>query len=125
MSATIFFSWQSDRPPKHGRNLIEKALEKAIKRLKMDVELQEAVRDDIQLDKDTRDIPGSPNIFATILEKISNATIFVPDLTFVGSRPNGQPIPNPNVLIEYGYALRCISERRSIGHEYGIWQTGP
>ncbi|MFY9559604.1 MAG: hypothetical protein WAQ52_05155 [Terriglobales bacterium] len=55
---------------------------------------------------------GSPRIFQTILNKIQKATLFVPDLTFVAKRPNGHPIPNPNVLIEYGYALKSIGERR-------------
>ena len=78
MSTKIFFSWQSDWPTTEGRNLIERALAKAITRLSMDIELQEAVRDEIQLDKDTLDVPGSPNIFATIREKISNATLLLP-----------------------------------------------
>jgi hypothetical protein len=46
----------------------------------------------------------------TILEKIKNCDIFLPDLTFVSKfedgEKKGQPAPNPNVLIEFGYALR-------------------
>ncbi|MFZ0954036.1 MAG: hypothetical protein WAN17_17325 [Candidatus Sulfotelmatobacter sp.] len=112
MSIKIFFSWQSDRSTTEGRNLIEKALEKAVSVLAADVEIQKAVRDGIRVDKDTRDIPGSPKIFETILAKIEEAAIVVCDLTFIGTRPNGDPMPNPNVLIEYGYALKAIGERR-------------
>src|SRR5208337_1938280 len=61
-------------------------------------------------------------LFETILERIERATVFVPDFTFVATRPNGQPTPNPNVLIEYGYALKCMSNRQFMpvmNTEYG------
>lgn len=114
MATTIFYSWQSDHPSKEGRNFIEKALEKAIENLSSGIELQEAVREQIELDRDTKNVPGSPNIFHAILEKIEKAALIVSDLTFVANRPNGDPTPNPNVLIEYGYALGCLGERRVI-----------
>ncbi len=114
MPAKVFFSWQSDRPTKQGRNLIENSLQTAVKNLLYGIEYQAAVRDGIELDSDTRNIPGSPRIFQTILNKIEAATIFVPDFTFVANRANGHPIPNPNVLIEYGYALRSIGEHRIV-----------
>jgi hypothetical protein len=105
---TAFFSWQSDTLSKEGRNFIEKALKTAVARITQDVAVEEAVRDGLAVDKDTKDVPGSPPIFDTILKKISNAAIFVPDLTFVGKRRNGKPTPNPNVLIEYGWALKSL-----------------
>lgn len=112
MSDTVFFSWQSDRPTSEGRNFIERALEIAVKSISRDIELQQALRDGLEVDKDTKNVPGSPKIFETILEKIERATVFVPDFTFVANRPNGDPTPNPNVLIEYGYALKCKSNRQ-------------
>lgn len=111
---TIFFSWQSDRPKSEGRNLIERALEQAIKQLSRDLEIQEAVRDEIKVDSDTKNVPGSPKIFDTILEKIEKAAVVIADVTYVGTRPNGHPTPNPNVLIEFGYALKSIGDRRII-----------
>jgi hypothetical protein len=46
------------------------------------------------------------------MAKITAAGVFVSDLSFVGKRSDGCPTSNPNVLIEYGYALaRCGSER--------------
>src|ERR1035437_7347562 len=107
MSATVFFSWQSDRPTTEGRNFIERALEIAVRSISQDIELQPALRDGLEVDKDTKNVPGSPKIFETILQKIELATVFVPDFTFVAKRPNGDPTPNPNVLIEYGYARKC------------------
>lgn len=110
---TVFFSWQSDRPTKEGRNLIEKALKMALERSAQDVNLEEPLRDLI-FDKDTQGVAGSPPVFDTILEKIDRTAVFVPDLTFVAQRQNGDPIPNANVLIEYGYALKTIGHHRIV-----------
>src|ERR1700680_4196047 len=82
MSRTVFFSWQVDRPPREGRNLIEKALEKAISGIAHDAMVEQAVRQGLVVDKDTKGVPGSPPIFTTILGKIERAAVFVPDLTF-------------------------------------------
>ena len=103
---TIFYSWQSDRPTSVCHNFIERALQSAIDRLRADLEIEPSLREDLELDKDTKNAPGSPAIFDTIMAKITSASIFVPDLTFVGQRDNQRPVSNPNVLIEYGYALR-------------------
>jgi hypothetical protein len=103
---TIFYSWQSDRPTGVCRNVIERALQSAIDRLRADVEIESSLREDLELDKDTKDVPGAPAIFDTITAKIAAASIFVPDLTFVGLRVDQRPMSNPNVLIEYGCALQ-------------------
>ena len=115
MGSTIFFSWQSDRLPLTGRNFIERALKEALKRINADATVENAPRGELLVDRDTLNTPGSPPIFETILEKIEAAIIFVPDLTFVGTRDGGVPIPNPNVLIEYGYALNQHGHERIIG----------
>jgi hypothetical protein len=106
MAYTVFFSWQSDRSPAEGRNLIESAIKSAIQRLGEDAEVEESLRDGLSLDKDTKGVPGNPPIFETILKKIDQSAIFVPDLTSVANRAKGELIPNPNVLIEYGWALK-------------------
>ena len=106
MAYTVFFSWQSDRSPQEGRNLIESAIKSAIKQLGANIELVESLREGLELDKDTKGVPGNPPIFDTILKKIDRSAIFVPDLTAVANRANGELIPNPNVLIEYGWALK-------------------
>lgn len=111
MAISVFFSWQSDRP---GRNFIEKALQTAIRDISADIELYEALRADIQLDKDTLNVPGSPAIFETILKKIDRAAIFVADLTFVGKSIDGELLPNPNVLLEYGFALKALGDTRIV-----------
>jgi hypothetical protein len=114
---TIFFSWQSDRESRTGRNLIEKALERAISKISKDINMFEPERDrpKLELDRDTRNVAGSPPIVETIFRKIDAAAIFVPDLTFVGTRSDKRPTPNPNVLIEYGWALKTLGHSRIVG----------
>jgi hypothetical protein len=106
--STVFFSWQTDRPPREGRNLIEKALENAVSRIANDAKVEPAVREGLIVDKDTKGVPGSPPIFSTILDKIDRASVFVGDLTMCGTRCDGRLTPNPNVLIEYGWALKSL-----------------
>ncbi len=101
----IFYSWQSDRPTGTCRNFIERALQSAIDRLHADADIESSLREELELDKDTKNVPGSPAIFDTITAKIASASVFVPDLTFVGQRVGQRPVSNPNVLVEYGYAL--------------------
>jgi hypothetical protein len=131
MSRTIFFSWQTDRPSLGGRNLIEKALETAAARIAAETDVEEAIRDEgLKVDKDTKGVPGSPPIFATILDKIDKATAFVPDLIFVGLRPDGRPTPNPNVMIEYGWVLKSLTSSRIVAvmnAAYGAssWESLP
>jgi len=114
MAHNIFFSWQADRLPVCGRNFIERALEKALGRLASETELEEAVREGLELDRDTKGVAGQPPIVDTIFKKIDGAAVFVPDLTFVGNRADGRPTPNPNVLIEYGWALKSLSHGRIV-----------
>jgi hypothetical protein len=121
---TVFYSWQSDSPSNLNRSFIERALQKALERLHSDATLENALRDTkIELDKDTQGVAGSPPIAETILQKIEDCAVFVADLSFVGESKNGftntsgkpRQFPNPNVLIEYGYALRCHSHAKLVG----------
>jgi hypothetical protein len=114
---TIFFSWQSDRDSRTGRNLVERALERAISKISKDINMFEPDRGggSLMLDRDTKNVAGSPPIVETIFRKIDSAAIFVPDLTFVGNRSDQRPTPNPNVLIEYGWALKTLGHNRIVG----------
>lgn len=100
----IFYSWQSDTPPKTGRYLLRDALKVAIKEITADLELEEADRP--ELDHDTKGILGAPDISQAILEKIDLADIVVTDVTLVGKTPAGKKLINSNVAIELGYALK-------------------
>ena len=57
---------------------------------------------------------GAPEISTTILRKIEDCSIFVADVTPVGSLIDGRATPNPNVLFELGYAWHRLGESRVI-----------
>lgn len=113
MPITVFFSWQADTEKRGGRNLIDRALERAAARISRDAEVEEAIRE-LAVDRDTKGVAGSPPIVDTIFKKIDAAAAFVPDLTFIAKRPDGRPTPNPNVLVEYGWALKSIGHGRIV-----------
>ncbi len=123
MAFKIFYAWQCDRPNNLCRSLIRRALEDAAKELEADPDIQDAERDGIEIDSDTQDIPGSPPVAETIFAKIRESDVFVADLTPIDlivpedddAEGRRQPPPNPNVLIEYGYALEALGYRRLIG----------
>ncbi|MDB6149752.1 MAG: hypothetical protein JWQ44_1200, partial [Chthoniobacter sp.] len=118
----VFYSWQSDTPSNLNRSFVERALGIAIERLHADVALEPALRHAaVEIDKDTKGIGGSPPITQTILDKIQKCAAFVADLTFVGESLQSiktptkhRLLPNPNVLIEYGYALHCHGHGRIV-----------
>ena len=107
---TIFYSWQSDLPNRTNRGFIKDALQKAIKGLNKNPAFVDAPR---ELDVDTAGVPGSPDIADTILDKINKAEVCVFDVSIIGLA-NGRPCPNPNVLIELGYAVQALSWARLI-----------
>lgn len=115
MARTVFWSWQSDQPTRETRDLIKVALQRALKNLQ--AEFQEAERPEI--DHDTKDVPGSPDIVAAILGKIETAAVFVADVTPIAVSGSGKQVANPNVLIELGYAKRALSLSRIIQ----VWNT--
>lgn len=112
MSATktVFYSWQSDTDAKVNRHFVGNALSGAIRTLHQEAVVEEALR----VDQDTQGVPGQPEIFRTICEKIDRCSIFVADLTCVGVTDDGEKLPNPNVAIELGYALKAVGPERLI-----------
>jgi hypothetical protein len=113
MPQHIFFSWQSDTPNAVGRSFVESCLERAIGELVADADVELADRQ-LEVDKDTQNVPGSPPIADTIFGKIDNSAVFLADLTFVAKRLGGTLSPNPNVLVEHGWALKSLGWRRVI-----------
>lgn len=106
----IFYSWQSDLPKPTNQNGIRKSIRSAIN-------IVEDKFSDYRIDIDeaTRNTTGSPNIPQTIFKKISNSDIFICDLTTINT--NSQELrktPNPNVLIELGYAIATLGWERII-----------
>jgi len=111
--STLFFSWQSDTDEKIGHYFLRDSLKLALKSVASDASLEEAHRS-LELDHDTKGVPGSPSIVETIYSKIQVAKLFVSDMTYVGSKSNQERIPNPNVLIEHGVAIKALGPGRVI-----------
>ncbi len=108
METYIFYSWQSDLPNNTNRGFIEKALTNAIKSIYSD----DSILVEPVIDRDTIRVPGSPDIAATIFEKIDRASVFVCDVSFINFGSKGRLTPNPNVLVELGYALKAKGVNR-------------
>jgi hypothetical protein len=101
----VFYSWQSDRPAKVNRTFIGRALEDAAKQLNA----ERSLGVEIVVDQGTQGVSGTPPVSQTILDKIGKCDIFLPDVTYVAAIEEGDkagtPVPNPNVMTEYGHAL--------------------
>lgn len=113
MSRTVFWSWQSDTPKRETRDIIHSALEAALKDLSSD--LVEAMR--AEIDQGTKGVEGMELIAEEILRKIDEAFAFVADITaitVIGEGPTAKWLPNPNVMLELGYARRSLTRRRVI-----------
>jgi len=110
MKKIVFYSWQSDLPNPTNRGFIQTALENAVTTIANDntVEVEPVV------DRDTQGVAGAPDIASTIFAKITAADVFIADVTIIAHPKNGRPAPNPNVLIELGYALRGLGHERVV-----------
>jgi hypothetical protein len=101
MAQKIFYSWQSDLPNATNRGFILRALGDASAAIGKDLSVDERP----EVDRDTQGVPGAPDIAQTIFEKIDTAQAFVADVSIVTTAEESRPSPNPNVLIELGYAV--------------------
>lgn len=111
MELKIFYSWQSDLPKNQNLNFIETSIKDALKRLRQ----QKPISLDIKLDKATRNLAGSPDIAESIFSKIGNSSIFIADISIINKDYDGlRKTPNPNVLVELGYAARSIGWEKII-----------
>lgn len=123
MPHKVFYSWQSDLPNSTNRGFIQTALEKAIKSLQNS--------DSFVIDRDTMGVGGSPDIAQTIFHKIQDSQVFICDVSIINKQyindieglrkiKNAdsnyalRPTPNPNVLIELGYALALLGPEHII-----------
>lgn len=108
----IFYSWQADNSSTLNRNFIQSSLEKAIKSASDRLLLP------LQLDKDTINREGAPDIVQTILAKIDECIIFVSDISITSEHLTDNSIrrysPNANVLYELGYAQGVLGESNII-----------
>jgi hypothetical protein len=93
MKLKIFYSWQSDTRAAANRTLIQTALEDAAHKLRDDIEL------DVEpvIDRDTQNVPGSPDIASTIFSKIDDSHVVVADVSIVNSGSGSRQIGRAHV----------------------------
>lgn len=122
MNLTIFNSWQSDSP--YNSKGIRAALRETSNKLESQISGLH-----IKIDEATSNQVGSLHIPNAILNNISNADLFVVDLTTVGATfDNTKKLQNPNVLIELGYAVSQLGWDRIIilfNKEFGEFKDLP
>ncbi len=111
MNKKIFFSWQSDIP--HVKRIIRKSLQKVVRNHNQKIEYEYVI------DEATRKKSGAINIAETIFTKIETSNIFIGDLSIVNyteanAKSKIRINPNPNVLLELGYAASSIGWERII-----------
>src|SRR5262249_25003589 len=105
----IFYSWQSDLPRSRNHDFIQECLEEAVAQIAGEPGVGIVPR----IDRDTQGEPGSPAIADTILEKINNCDMFVGDVSIInGDEKPKRPTPNPNVLLELGWAAQRLGWER-------------
>ena len=123
MSKTIFYSWQSDIDDKTNKILIRDCLKQAAKKCKKE--------DDsvvLRVDTDTQGATGTPSIEQEIFRKIDECFIFVADVTIINKDYAGRKTPNPNVLLELGYAVKKLGWNKVIclyNTAYGSFEDLP
>lgn len=105
----VFYSWESDLPSSKNRAFIRGCIDKAIE-LADKAETIEAERDEA-----TKGLTGSPDIVKAIFDKINDSDLFVADVSLCfTNNDKGKKSPNPNVLIELGYAIKVLGWERII-----------
>ncbi len=104
MRINIFYSWQPDLPNKTNRNLILNCIEKSVRNIAKSLDMTV----DLVVDRDTQGEQGSPDITDVIFQKIDECSLFVADISLINVDLRGRKTPNPNVLIELGYAVNKL-----------------
>ena len=100
---TLFYAWQDDTDRRFNRFLIRIALQMATTAINADAALDVKLK----IDSDTEGEPGWAPVTETILRKIRECDIFLPDVSFVSRTATGKLIPNANVMFESGYAMHA------------------
>lgn len=106
---------------KENKHKILDRLKKAVDKLKTD-------GFNVVIDEDSRNATREDSIDYIILKKIPNCDFFVGDITPVTKDENGKPIPNPNVMLELGYAAKAIGWARCLlvwNEKYGNLSQAP
>lgn len=112
MNDTVFWSWQNDYSGKTNRHFIRDALLAAVNLVSAELDVEDAER--LVLDHDTKSTAGMADISHTILEKIAKAAVMIADVTPIAVTTEDKALPNPNVMVELGYALHALGSERIV-----------
>ncbi|GGG07019.1 hypothetical protein GCM10010912_59580 [Paenibacillus albidus] len=124
MKNSIFYSWQSDLPNNENRGFLETCILGAIKELSK----SEDFNLELNIDRDTKNEMGTPDIVNTIFSKIEKSKLFIADISIINSNAKERKTPNPNVLLELGYAAKVLGWERIIclfNTDYGDFNDLP
>ncbi|MGC6448509.1 MAG: hypothetical protein ACON5J_18925 [Rubripirellula sp.] len=116
MEYKIFYSWQSDLPHRSNRSFIREAIDEAVSSISKDGVVEDSPRVDEGMDG----VAGTPEVATIMFQKIDSSAIFIGDVSLVGSTEPfdenrvKKRTPNPNVLLEMGYAAARIGWNRII-----------
>ena len=121
----IFYSWQSKTDEKKNRYFIREAAQKAIALIKQENK-PEYLNIALEVQDSTRGVPGTPDIPATIKQRIRDCDIFLSDITMIKDPDVQADLPEPhysnNVLLELGFAQSVVDSDRIItvlNNDYG------
>ncbi|WP_299618275.1 hypothetical protein [Pelagibius sp.] len=120
MTETVFYSWQSDLPNNTNRGFIGDCIDRAIKNLHVDLGRVDALR----AEEGVKGAPGNVDVAQTIFQRIDACGIFAPDISIVTQEGAKRPMPNPNVMIEYGRATATRGDNRIVpvfNTAFGNW----
>lgn len=123
----IFWSWQSDRDRKCCQYFVRDALKAASDQIATELSIEERPA----VDHDTKGVTGTPPITDTIFEKIRESAVFVADVTPIGMSDsenedaNKKRLPNPNVMIELGFAEAVLGGSKILCVANDCWYRGP
>ncbi len=112
----VFYSWQMDTPEDCNKKFIRQALDEAV----VDLSNGEGtVLESPRVDSGMEGISGSPEVASVMFDKIAESVLFVGDVTLVGTikscaNEKEKWVPNPNVLLEMGFAAGWIGWNRVI-----------
>jgi hypothetical protein len=109
----VFFSWQSDTPKKANRTVIETAIERAAKAAGAVWAASDRPKVTTRVETASSDVLGARQLAEVIFARIRSADAFVADVSLV-VRKGRRLMPNPNVLVETGYALHALSDARIV-----------
>jgi hypothetical protein len=115
MDYSIFYSWQSDAPCDCNRTFIRQALDDAVASLASGATVEDSPR----VESGMEGIAGTPEVATAMFTRIKKSAVFVGDMTLVGTITKAgsgevKRVPNPNVLLEMGYAAGTIGWGRVI-----------